>query len=162
MLSGFLKKLLFARQFMMDEGKIEVLGKSQIMFPSDILVALQMIDEKKTYKVIKYNMKINMGYYAKKIGASSAGMMKSMGDIFETFGLGKMQVVKLDNAKKEAVVRIVNTPFALDCKNQKVKSCVLHTAALSGFFSFIFNKDVNAETKQCILKNKKFCEFLVK
>lgn len=160
MLSGFLKKLLFARQFQMNEGKIEVLGKQQIMLPSDILLALQSIDSKKSYELIKEHMKKNVEYYAKKIGASSSGMLKSMSDVFETFGLGKLQVVKLDNAKKSAVVRITNVPFAKECKG--VKNCSVHNGAIAGFFSFFFKKDVECETKQCVVKNKKFCEFLVK
>lgn len=161
MLSGFLKKLLFARQFVMNEGKIEVLGKQQIMFPTDVLVALQSIDESKSYKVVKEHMKSNLEYYARKIGTSSSGMLKSLSDIFDTFGLGKVQVVKLDNAKKSAIVRIHNNPTALDCKKAKIRNCVLHGAALAGMFSFLLEKEVDAEVKGCMVKNKKYCEFLI-
>jgi len=162
MLSGFLKKLLFARQFLMNEGRIEVLGKPQIMFPAGVLVSLQTADSKKFYSVVKKQISSDLEYYGKKLGAGSSGMLKSMADIFETFGLGKVEIVNLDNKKKCANVRIKNVPFALECKNMKIKNCALHNAAIAGMFSYIFNKDVDSTTKECMLKNKKFCEFEVK
>ena len=40
MLSSFLKKLLFARQFFMIDGKIEILGKKQVLLPASVLKEL--------------------------------------------------------------------------------------------------------------------------
>jgi len=41
MMSAFLKKLLFVRQFSIEDGKIEMLGKREIMLPSNILFWMQ-------------------------------------------------------------------------------------------------------------------------
>ena len=132
------------------------------MLPSDILIRLQKIDEKKYSSVIKELTKKNIEYYAKRMGVTSSGMIKSMSEVFETFGLGKMQIIDLNNKKKKAVIRISNTPFIKDCKDLKIKNCVLHNATLSGMFSFLFKKDVKSETKACMVKNKKYCEFVIK
>ncbi|MDD5086720.1 MAG: hypothetical protein PHV16_03115, partial [Candidatus Nanoarchaeia archaeon] len=90
----------------------------------------------------------------KKIGSGEEGIYRSIVDVFETLGLGRIEVVKSDNKKKTCVLRIHDCPV-LDSAN---KSRILN-AALSGMFSFLFSKDVNAEQ----LKSKKsLCEFSIK
>ena len=161
MLSGFLKKLLFARQFMIDEGKIEVLGRRQIMLPFEIFSALQALDQKKGYITIKSSMKENMQYYAKRIGTTSMGMLKSSEEVFETFGLGKISIIKLDNSKKTAIVRLFNSPVSGTC-GKVSGGCGIQCASLAGLFSFLFSKDVDAEVTQCSTDNRGFCEFIIK
>lgn len=147
MLSSFMKKLLFARQLFMVDGRIHVLGTDQIMLPSDIVVALQSLDEKRYYAVVKEGIKNNMREYTRRIGATSSGMLKITEDIFEMYGLGKPEIVVLDQKKKTATVRFHAPSVVRACQNQKVKECVLLPAALAGMFSFLFAKDVDCEMK---------------
>jgi len=154
MLSTFLKKLLFVRQFFIIDGKIEVLGKRQVMLPKEVLSEVESSSTKLDYKKLKKIFMENIKDYAKKIGSGEEGMYKNMVDVFETFGLGRIEVLKSDNKKKTCVLRVHDCPI-LDGGN---KSKIL-TAALSGMFSFLFSKDVNAEQ----LKTKKeVCEFQIK
>ena len=150
MLSAFLKKLLFARQLFMTDGRIEVLGTNQVMLPSDIIVALQSLDEKKYYDVVKMGIQSNMVEYTKKLGSNSQGMFKITEDIFETYGLGKPEIVVLDQKKKCATVRFHGTPVGAACS--KYAECVLLPAALAGMFSFLFQKDVNCAVQKCDAK----------
>jgi predicted hydrocarbon binding protein len=161
MLSAFLKKLLFARQLFMTDGTIEILGKKQIMLPSDIIVALQSLDEKRYYTLIKEGVKTSLGDYAHKIGSTNEGMMRITEDIFETFGMGKPEIAVLDQKKRSAVVRFHNPPVAEACADNKFKDCVLLPAALAGMFSFLFAKDVNCDLTQCNIKGA-VCEYVVK
>ncbi|MEK6822350.1 MAG: hypothetical protein AABY13_00855 [Nanoarchaeota archaeon] len=149
MISSFLKKLLFARQLTMSDGTIEVLGKKHVMLPSDIVVALQSLDEKRYYDVIKKGIHQNMGDYTRRIGTTSSGIVKITEDIFETFGLGKPEIVLLDNKKKSAIVRFHKPPMADACAAQNFEECILLPAALAGMFSFIFGKDVNVQVQKC-------------
>jgi len=161
MLSAFLKKLLFARQLFMTDGRIEILGKNQIMLPSDIVVALQSLNEKGYYSLIKQGIHDNLSAYAKKVGATNEGMMKVTEDIFETFGMGKPEIVVLDQKKKSAVVRFKNPPVAEACAENKFKDCVLLPAALAGMFSFLFSKSVDVDITKCNMKGAT-CEYVVK
>ena len=161
MLSAFLKKLLFARQLFMTDGRIEVLGKSQFRLPCDVIVAMQSLDEKKYYDLVKNGIKQNMQEYTKKIGANSSGMFKITGDIFETFGLGKPEIIVLDQKTKSATVRFHQAPAILACAGQQYQNCVLLPAALAGMFSFLFNKDVNCDVKKCPAKGG-VCEYVVR
>ncbi|HSU72382.1 MAG TPA: hypothetical protein VLJ21_00855 [Candidatus Binatia bacterium] len=161
MLSAFLKKLLFARQLFMTDGRIEILGKNQIMLPSDIVVAFQSLDEQGYYKLVKQGIHDNLAGYAKKVGATNEGMMRITEDIFETFGMGKPEIAVLDQKKKSAVVRFRNPPVAEACAENKFKDCVLLPAALAGMFTFLFNKNVDCDIATCRVKGAN-CEYVVK
>ena len=69
-------------------------------------------------------------------------MLNILGDIFDTFGLGDMQIVDIDYKKKNCVVRIHN--IVLMEKNSK-DGLMVTPAILSGMFSFLFRKDVDAK-----------------
>jgi len=166
MLSAFLKRLLFARQFFIINGKIEVLGVKQIMFPSALFLDLQEVDSKKVYSLAKKQLRQTMGVFGKKLGASGEGLLKEVIDIYETFGLGELQVVDLDNKAKKALVRIHNSPIAeaalLEKSKSKTPVCVITSGTLSGMFSYLFGVDVDAEEKFCALQKKDYCEFVIK
>ena len=134
MLSPFLKKLMFARQFDMDQGSIEVLGQREIMLPAEIVGELQRIDTKKSYQILKSGVQRAMEADAKRIGLEGEGVLKIAQEIFCTYGLGKPEIVNLDNKTKRCVVR-VHAP------SDSAKPML--AAALAGMFSVIFNKDIN-------------------
>jgi predicted hydrocarbon binding protein len=161
MLSAFLKKLLFARQFNIANGSIEVLGTSQVMLPSDVVVALQTLDEKRYYDVIKSGVKNNLDAYMRKVGSTSEGSFQITSNIFETFGIGKPEVVILDQKRKSATVRFHNPPVAAACQETHLSDCVLLPAALAGMFSSLFGKDVDCDIKKCSIKGE-LCEYVVK
>lgn len=151
MLSPFIKKLMFARQFVMAEGRIEVLGRRQVMLPFELLSDLQSIDEGKTYSIVRNDIHSTMDAFAKKIGSSATGMFKNIEEIFECFGLGKPEIIVLDQNKKLAVVRFHDNP---------VQSCSVAVVpgALAGMFSFLFGKQVDCTYKKCSTGG---CEFRI-
>ncbi len=165
MLSAFLKRLLFARQFFIINGKIEVLGVKQIMMPSDTILGLQNMDEKKSYDIIKKSSTENMRLFAKKLGASGEGLLKDIQDVYETFGLGAMEIVDLDQKKKRAIIRIRESPIAIANMQKSKRSskvvCSSIAAVLSGAFTFLFNSNVDAVEKVCLAQGKDFCEFVI-
>ncbi|MBI4017083.1 MAG: hypothetical protein HY363_05320 [Candidatus Aenigmarchaeota archaeon] len=154
MLSPFIKKLMFARQFVMSDGKIEVLGRRQVMLPLELLADLQKLNEVEAYNVIKEDIRMIMVAFSQKIGSNSAGMFKNIEDIFECFGFGKPEIVVLDQSKKSVTVRFHDTPVRL------VSEVVL-PGALAGTFSFLFGKKVDCTYKTCPVNGSGFCEFRI-
>jgi DNA-directed RNA polymerase beta' subunit len=152
MLSGFLKKLMFARQFLMMDGKIEVLGKKQVMLPADVAYELQKGISNNI--AIKKVVQKNIEDIAKKVGSGQEGLLKNISEIFETYGLGKMQIVNLDNKNKKCILRITNSP--VDKYNEEFQ---LLTMMLSGTFSFLFSKDAIAEMTS---KGTNYFEYSIK
>ena len=159
MLSGFVKKLLFARQFLIIDGKIEMLGKRQIMLPAEIVAEVQHIDEKRFYTIVKSNVQRSMAEYAKKIGVSNVGMLKSMEEIFELYGVGKPEIVKLDQSRKEAVIRFHDPNLKVIYEGPKGPDGLLVEGALAGMFSFLFEKQVECKPSG---KGGVFFEYLIK
>ena len=157
MISSFLKRLLFARQFYMMDGKIEILGKKQIMLPSDVVSYLQNNDSKVVYTNIKSAVSKDIEDYAKKLGSSGEGMLKNIEDIFETFGLGKLEVVDLDYKNKKGVIRIYNSPL-----NGKSTDIQVTSAVISGIFSFLFSKEINAQQTKPSVKMTGYHEYILR
>jgi hypothetical protein len=83
-------------------------------------------------------MRNEIADYAKKVGGSEEGMLANITYIFETFGLGKLELSDLDNKNKRCIIRLHNPTLG----DQKITASVL-----AGTFSFLFQKDVNAELK---------------
>jgi predicted hydrocarbon binding protein len=166
MLSEFIKRLLFARQFFIINGKIEILGDREIMMPPDFILELQDMDEAKVFAMIKKHTMEHLKILTKKVGASGEGLFKSVQDFHETFGYGEIQIVDLDNKLKRAIVRVKDSPLsAAYLKKYNKKSskpvCKSIEATLSGAFTFLFEKDVEAKEKSCVGQGKDFCEFVI-
>ena len=158
MLSAFLKKLIFARQFCIVDGRIEILGIKQVMLPMDLLIELQSINPKKTYQATKTKLWEIMERYYKKVGGNNQGILNMSKEIFETIGLGKMEVINFKPSDKKAIIRIKDSAICNCC--QQNKNCSILPGALAGTFSFIFKNEVNSYQKE---KGKKsYCDFIIK
>ena len=138
MLSPFLKKLLFARQFDMAEGKIEMLGQKEVMLPASVLGDLHKIDTKRSYQILKEGVRKAMEDDAKRIGMEGEGALKIAQEIFCMYGLGKPEIIVLDNHMKKSVVRIHKPAADRDVVG----------AALAGMFSVVFGRDVDCKVTQ--------------
>src|SRR3989344_5048540 len=103
MLSQLLQKLLFVRQFSIDNGKIEILGGKYIMLNASALLELQNIDETKIYMVARESSLIGMknlvehakvynkikdlflksiSELGRKIGTTDEGMIKTLQNFY--------------------------------------------------------------------------------
>jgi len=163
MLSGFIKKLLFAREFMIADGRIEVLGERETMFPVALLGRLQDENPKKTYSIAKDVLKEEIDRFTKKIGNSKAEMIVALKDIFEATGFGNLEVADLDMIKKRAIVRVHDNPIAIvHAAEKKNTPCTIVAGVLAGIFSSLFDQDSEAEEKACVLKGNICCEFVIK
>ena len=140
MLSPFLKKLIFVRKFFILDGKIEILGERQILLPFS---AIANLNESKMFETIHKEVKLAMERYAKQMGTGSGGMIKSVQDIYETMGLGKMRIIKLNADKKHTVLRLEN----ITKPNEELLGGVL-----SGLFSFLFQKSLTKDNISIIKK----------
>jgi hypothetical protein len=134
MLSPFLKKLMFVRQFDMADGAIEVLGCRQAMLPMGVVLELQAVNPERCYGLVKQGIRTSLEDYNKRIGATSEGVISITEQIVETYGLGRPQIVVLDNARKQATVRVFGAPGGGNN---------ILPAIIAGMFSFIFKKDVD-------------------
>ncbi len=156
MLSTFMKRLLFARQLDIQEGKVMILGVKHSCLPISFLNELHNKHPSEISKILKSNIKEEMKKYSKAIGTKEENMFKNAPDIFEIYGLGKLEINDYDKVKKKAIIRVKNVP--IECK----KDSCMTSSIISGMFSSILKKDVDAKSNKCIAKGDQYCEFIVK
>lgn len=185
-LSAFIQKLLFVKQFSLDNGKIEILGGRYIMLDASDFLVLQEIDKGKVYEGAKENAKNslkdivqyanvykglkdqsvkNIADLSKKIGKNDDGVIKTLQQIFDIYGLGKLTITELANDKKTAHLRIEHSTIAeaqLKKGPAKKPVCSITAGILAGIFSYIFNKDVNCIEESCRGVSGDMCEFWIK
>lgn len=184
-LSSLLQRLLFVNQFNIINGKIEILGNRYIMLDASDLLVLQDIDKTKMYNVAKDNSKSgiknlvehvsvykgikdqslkNIAELSKKIGKTDDGVIKTLQSLFEIYGLGKLEIINLDNDKKKVLIRVKDSSMAnsqLKKSKSKIPVCTLTSGILAGIFSYIFKKDVDCVEKKCLAKGEEICEFMI-
>lgn len=181
MLSPLLQKLLFVNQFNIADGRIDILGNRYIMLNAADIIALQEIDSTKMYKTAKNMSKDNIkslvehaavyknikdqslkniAELSKKIGKSDEGVIKTLQSLFEVYGLGKLEIMDLDNKNNRALLKIRDSTLG-KVKKSKNAVCTLTAGVLAGIFSYIFKKDVDCVETDCIAKGKESCLFEV-
>lgn len=186
-LSPILKKLLFVRQFDIDNGKIEMLGDREIMLNASAILELQNIDETKLYDLFKKSSFKNLASFVehakvydkmksvflgdiaklgRKIGESDVGVIKTLQDIFNVYGLGEMSIQEITNSSKQALVMIRESTIADQWmkKNKKKSSmatCTITAGAIAGMFSYIFGKQVDCVEAKCQAQGNGYCLFKV-
>jgi predicted hydrocarbon binding protein len=163
MVSNFLKKLMFARQFVMDEGKIEVLGCDNVMLSSQFFLELQQLDSARIYEFAKDSTDNLMKSYFKKIGSDQTRSNETVEGIFNNFGLGEMEVVEVRDEK--SVINVHNSTIAEESKKSNGLSnecvCNLTSGVLAGMFSFLLKRNVEAREVACIAKGDQACKFIL-
>lgn len=186
-LSPILKKLLFVRQFSIDEGKINLLGAREIMLNASAILELQDIDESKLYdlgkksgfkniagavehaKVYKKMKDVFIDEIAslgRKIGQTDEGTMRVLQDIFNVYGLGEMSIEKIDNKSREALVVLRESTIAQEWvkknrKHSKTPVCTLTAGVLAGMFSYLLGKQIDCAETQCLAQGRSYCLFKI-
>jgi len=185
MLSPLLQRLLFINQFNINEGKIDILGSRYIMLNAADLFVLQEIDETKMYAFMKGSTKKdlkeliehakvynglknqavkNIVSLSSKIGKTEEGMIKTLQDLFELYGLGKITITNLDNKSKKASIEIKDSTIAQEHLKKKKASrpvCTITAGILAGIVSYVFDKDVDCIEKKCLAKGDSSCIFVI-
>ena len=160
MFSDFVKRLLFAREFTIINGRNEVLGERQSLIPIQLLIQLGDVNLKMTYNIARNVIKEEMIKFAKKIGTSTPDMITNLKDFYDLLGLGSMEIVSINLITKKATVIIKDNPVALKhLIEKKVVECKLIEGILAGMFAVIFEKECDVEEDKCISKGDAYCEF---
>lgn len=166
MLSPFLIKLINARQFNVENGEIKLIQLRNMFISPDFILELQEKDRKTLYDLSKKSMKKSLNFLKSKISLEGLGSIKTIEQLYEVLGFGSITILDLDTKKKRGVVNISNSPIARAYLSTKGSSkepvCDFIAGKVSGIFSFIFKKNVDAKEIKCLAKGDDFCQFVVK
>jgi predicted hydrocarbon binding protein len=166
MIDAFLKKLMFVRQLVLNEGRFEILSVRKAMLPIDSFIQLQELNPEKYYLIIKNTVKTDFERYAKMLNMNAEALQLKMKELLETYGIGTIQVADLNMQQKRAAINVLDSAIAINFIQNKRKAtkpvCFLNTAIIAGAFTFLFGQDMNCQETKCITQGQKICEFIVK
>ena len=156
MLSPFVKKLLFARQINIDKGLL-VLENKKVMVSPKVILDIQNKNVNEIYSEIKRMSAEEAKVHKKKVGVSDKKLLDLMLNLFETYGLGQLQLIRYDS--NLAVFNIIDSPFV---SRGKSKTCYFTAGALAGTMSIVWNKNVDCAEENCASNGGNNCRFIVK
>ncbi|MCK5023112.1 MAG: 4-vinyl reductase [Candidatus Aenigmarchaeota archaeon] len=117
---NFVKKLMFARQFKMEKGEIEMLGQRMLIIPSYTFAYMiknstdPIESGKNMYHACKHVNMDDVGFtyeISEKFGIKGVDLIKWMADIATMAGFGIIKIVNIDEEKKTALVHIEDSPI---------------------------------------------------
>ncbi len=178
---------MFVRQFDIDKGQIKLLGGREIMLHASAILELQEIDESKIYEAAKQSGMKNLEgavehakVYGKmkdvflneisklgeKIGNNEEGVISTLQEIFNIYGLGEMTIHEIDNKSNKALIIVRDSALAgeyISSKRTKSKTgvCTLTSGVLAGMFSYIFGKKVDCKEEKCKAQGNAYCLFRI-
>ncbi len=158
MISDFIQRLLFVKEFDIGNGNTEVIGTKQMLVPLKFLIEMQHADPDQFYKYMNESVVAYIGRIEKEFGSET---FKRMEEIFGMFGLGKLRVVDFDKENKKALVEVRDTPLLKDY-TREYHVCSITTGVLAGMFTKLFDKEVHAIVNKCMAKGDDHCEFILK
>lgn len=162
MLSDFIKKLIFAREFEMIDGRIKVLNQYQTMISLYTFLKLIALDKKSETNILKECVAKDIGLYERRLGVKK-NSYEHIPELFELFGVGNLVVVDLNMKEKKALVEIHKSPLpaiAFEEKISKEEAELVFNALLEAVFSYVFDKEVKSELVEYYIDRP--CKFIVK
>ncbi len=136
MLSSFLRRLLFAREFSIMEGKVELMGTEAVMFPKSALIE---INNKAGYNIYKNSFLETLKEFSSHKNIKSNDMFNIARGLYESFGLGKIKTISENHVELEFCIE--NAYF-------------ISAGAMAGIFSYINCKNIDVDPEK--LKNGKY------
>ncbi len=159
MLSPFLKKLLFARQFFAINGKLEILGERNVILEPELFLMLN----KDAYDFGKKSAEVFFKKYQKKVDLKQNNYANLM-NLLEILGLGAVKIMKAGEGFATISVKdsIIAEQYLKKKGKSKTSVCDFIAGFLAGTFSFISNSETNAQEKKCLASGSDACIFEVK
>ena len=158
MISDFLQRLLFVREFEIGNGRTEIIGTKETLVPLSLLMRLQESNPESFYTNMAECIKGFFDRVEKDFGEETFTKAE---DIYGVFGLGKLRIVDFNREEGKAFVEIHETPLIDDYPGHH-HTCSITTGVLSGMFSSLLKKEVHSTVNKCMAKGDPHCEFIIK
>ncbi len=167
---SFVDKLLFSRQLKFEQGRLTIFDQRVLIVPVELILAIieKCTVDRKFERLIYDVMKESVYNFCKTLAKRRAVKPKEMVQILinlaEMNGYGKLELIKLDFEKREAVFHMRNLPSELLTHDSKFRRKVVDrywAGMIAGGASWIFGEDVDATETRCVADGKESCEFVI-
>jgi predicted hydrocarbon binding protein len=163
------KKLLLARQFEMEKGKIIVLGQPVVITPAWVFVYLLKTSKDKAkmgrliYLATKFaDLRGFSKAITEKYGFKRHELIKWMKDIAELAGWGQINIRKIDTKEKIVIGYVLNSPLPALYGPSKFPVDHVFRGLTAGALEIVFQEQTECIETQCIAMGNNCCEFIIK
>lgn len=173
---NFLRYLRLARSFRIDskKGHLQFKGERIIITPAgmygkvyDRLTevvgkggaagALYLATKESSKSIYKLAQKM----YKEEDLKSEANFGKIIEDFMSIAGYGKVEVVKIDFEKPEAIIRMRGLLTPGEINKSDVPVCHIERGVLTGFIECVTQKSCNGREVKCQAMGDEYCEFVI-
>jgi len=163
------KKLLFARQFSMEKGNINLMGLDVVIIPASVMADIiktleKAIGYEKTKKMIYEGVKSGTHYYATKVSEKynikNVKLIKWLVDTMMLTGWGEAELISISMKRKTAILHLYNSTLAKHYGRSKKPIDHVMAGAQAGGASVVFGKDTVVRETRCVSMGHDFCEFI--
>jgi len=167
----FMKKLMLARLIQFEKGQILLMGLPVAIIPMSILCDLQKqtIESlgyekayEKLYEGAKRGSKIYNERFIKKYGLRKLNeTLDNQAKIVTSAGWGEVIFTKINAEEKTAILKFVNSPYAITYGKSNKPACIIQAGFVAGGVSITFNTDMDVFETKCVSNEDSFCEMLI-
>lgn len=111
-----------------------MLGAEKVMIPMELVMEFQKNNLEKCFQRLKRTTYEHMKKISKTLGTNSIGLVKVLPEIFETYGIGVLNIIEINEEKANMIVK---NPIKID----DIKKDVFMSALFEGMFAYIYEED---------------------
>lgn len=167
LISGFAKKLMFARELKMGEGRLEIMHQRVIMMPVQFFETMIKMSlknkkfEKEIYKSLKKSVYEFSKELDKRFTVKGLKFTELLTLLTEMNGYGKVTPTKIDYKNKIAVFHLEDLPSGSLKGKMKGLGDVYWGGIMAGGASYALDANLDCIETKCVLQGNKYCEFVI-
>jgi predicted hydrocarbon binding protein len=168
LLNSFYDKFIYTSGLKYKENNFSLINLPFMIVPVELMISLIRKNDSDLNQLIYYSVKDSTEKYLLKqfdvdFGLEGEKALQFIEQFFSASGWGKIEQVDLNFEKKQAIVSVQNSPFALLLKG-KIKFEADHylRGILAAAFTDLFKEKVECVETKCIALNAQNCEFIIK
>ena len=169
----FTKKMMFARQFKLEKGRVFLLNTRISFFqPSTFaFMIINSINREQLLRQMYYSAKKSfsqtfINYVKIKFKTKPRELIEIMFNLAMMAGWGDWTLVKFNESQKSSIIQVRNSPVSEIIKEEKIiTKCPVDALARgmhAGSAAVIFKDEVDAVETKCVAMGDRYCEFILK
>ncbi len=167
-MNSFYDKFIYTSGLKYKNNNFSLINLPFMIVPVELMISLIRRDDYELNQLIYYSVKDSTKNFLLKqfdvdFGLNGKQALNFVEDFFSASGWGKITQLDLNFEKKQAILSVQNSPFALKLQG-KIKNTADHylRGILAASFSDLFNEPVECVETKCMALNSNHCEFIIK
>lgn len=165
MLNKFYDRFIFSNTLRFRHNNFFLVDIPFLIMPNDIIAGVLCNEDAEFSRLLYWHVKDSVQKNLCKrfdvgFGLKNGNLVRFIEDFISYSGWGKLQTMDLDFKKKRAIIHLRDNPFAVNHSKKPIDHVM--RGILAGFFSGLFNEEMDCVETKCCSCGKENCEFILK